>query len=563
MTEPPRLFQPDDRGPALRLGLLMLLSALTEGVGLVLLVPLLATLGQGSGGTVGTLAAAIGLPLRLDLLLALFVAVVTLRAVIVHVRTLAALRFEYAVLDRLRTRAWRALLHCDWRVLVGLQRSAASSLLITRIDQAGLYINQGAQALAAAITLGGIGLAALAISPRMTLAALVAGALVLLAFRGTRRRAAALGERLGEAYGGVHSQVGEGLDALRLHKGLGSEDAAVAALAGQYAGLRRDLIAYFADLGRGQIALQAGGALVLAVLVWAALVLWRIEVALVLPMVALFARSLPLLGIVQQGWATCAHSRPAVDEALALIARTEAAREEPAGAAIAPALDQAIELDRVTVRFSGGDRPALDAVSARVPARGITAIVGPSGSGKSTLADLIGGLLSPDEGEVRVDGVELVGPVRHAWRSRVAYVQQDPVLLSASLRDNLRWAAPQADDRALEAALQAASAGFALALPEGLDTRLGDGGRALSGGERQRLMLARALLRDPAVLILDEATSAFDAANEAAIVAALRQLGQRLAVVVIGHRGALPEIADQTIRLDWGRLDRAGRTEAP
>ncbi|MBN8485022.1 MAG: ABC transporter ATP-binding protein [Sphingomonadales bacterium] len=554
MARPPRLLAPADRAAGLRLALLMLASALTEGIGLVLLVPLLATLGQGSGGAIGTLAASIGLPLRLDLLLALFVAVVALRAVIVHVRTLAALRFEYAVLDRLRTRAWRALLHCDWRVLVGLQRSAASSLLITRIDQAGLYINQGAQALAAAVTLGGIGLAALAISPRMTLAALVAGAAVLLAFHGTRRRAALLGERLGEAYGGVHSQVGEGLDALRLHKGLGTEETAVAALAAQYAGLRHHLLAYYADLGRGQIALQAGGALVLAVLVWAALTLWRIEVALVLPMVALFARALPLLGAVQHGWATCAHSRPAVDEALALIARTEAAREEDAGSAAAPGLDRAITLDQVTVRFAASDRPALQAVSASIPARGITAIVGPSGAGKSTLADLVGGLLSPDGGTVRVDGVELAGPVRRAWRSRVAYVQQDPVLLAASLRDNLRWAAPQADDAALRDALQAASAGFALALPDGLDTRLGDGGRALSGGERQRLMLARALLRDPAVLILDEATSALDAENEAAIVTALRDLARRMAVVVIGHRGALPGIADHTIRLEQGRL---------
>lgn len=551
---PPRLFQREDRVPALRLGILMLLSALTEGFGLVLLVPLLATLGQGSGGAIGAVAAAIGLPLRLDLLLGLFVAVVGLRAGIVHFRTLAALRFEYAVLDRLRTRAWRALLHCDWRVLVGLQRSAASSLLITRIDQAGLYLNQGAQALAATITLGGIGLAALAISPRMTLAALVAGAAVLLAFHRTRRRAAQLGERLGEAYGGVYNQIGEGLGALRLHKGLGSEEAAVTALASQYTGLRRHLLAYYADLGRGQIALQAGGALVLALLVWAALELWRIEVALVLPMVALFARALPLLGIVQQGWTTSAHSRPAVDEALALIARTEAAREDDAGGAPAPVLDRAITLEGVTVQFSGGDRAVLQQVSATIPARGITALVGPSGAGKSTMADLIGGLLSPDGGTVRVDGTVLAGPVRRAWRARVAYVQQDPVLLSASLRDNLRWAAPQADDAALEQALQAASAGFALALPEGLDTRLGDGGRVLSGGERQRLMLARALLRDPAVLILDEATSALDAANEAAIAAALQVLARRMAVVVIGHRGALAGIADQTIRLEQGRL---------
>ncbi len=135
----------------------------------------------------------------------------------------------------------------------------------------------------------------------------------------------------------------------------------------------------------------------------------------------------------------------------------------------------------------------------------------------------------------------------------MAYVQQDPVLLSASLRDNLRWAAPEADDAALMAALRAASAGFALDLPHGLDTMLGDGGRQLSGGERQRLMLARALLRDPALLILDEATSALDPENEARIAEALVGLKQRIAVIVIGHRGILTELADQRIPLEHGK----------
>lgn len=137
----------------------------------------------------------------------------------------------------------------------------------------------------------------------------------------------------------------------------------------------------------------------------------------------------------------------------------------------------------------------------------------------------------------------------------MAYVQQDPVLISASLRDNLLWAAPNASDPALVTALEAASARFALELPQGLDTLLGDGGRALSGGERQRLMLARALLRNPALLILDQATSALDAENEAQIAEALLRLKDRMAVVVIGHHGNLPALATHRIELETGRVD--------
>jgi ATP-binding cassette subfamily C protein len=145
-------------------------------------------------------------------------------------------------------------------------------------------------------------------------------------------------------------------------------------------------------------------------------------------------------------------------------------------------------------------------------------------------------------------------PLRRAWRRQVAYVQQEPVLLAASIRENLAWGAPEASEAAMHGALARASAQFVLELPEGLDTRVGDGGRVLSGGERQRLMLARALLRQPALLILDEAASALDAENEAAIAAAIAALRGKLTVLIIGHRGALAGIAERVIRLDNGRV---------
>ena len=137
---------------------------------------------------------------------------------------------------------------------------------------------------------------------------------------------------------------------------------------------------------------------------------------------------------------------------------------------------------------------------------------------------------------------------------RVAYVEQDPVLLGGSIRSNLLWAAPDADEAHLNAALAAASATFVHDLPQGLETPVGDGGRRLSGGERQRLMLARALLREPSLLILDEATSALDPGNEAAIAQALERLRGRMAIVIICHRGALLGLADREARLELGRL---------
>jgi ATP-binding cassette, subfamily C, bacterial len=162
---PPRLFALIEPRRAAWLGLLMLAGALTEGIGLVLLVPLLAVLGGESSGRLGTWLEASGIPLQLEALLALFVVLVGLRAAIAQARLMATQRFELALVDGLRRRAWRALLHCDWRVLVGMRRADSASLLISDVERIGFGVQQAIAAIAIVVTLAGIGLAALAISP--------------------------------------------------------------------------------------------------------------------------------------------------------------------------------------------------------------------------------------------------------------------------------------------------------------------------------------------------------------------------------------------------------------
>lgn len=557
-AEPLWLVAPGQRPLAVWLGALMVASALTEGIGLVLLVPILGLLGQGGQGRIAVLLDRIGLPVALGPLLVLFVVLVLVRGAINLARGQAAMRLEVSVVETLRRRAWRALLQADWRALSDLRQSDSASLLITNVDRVGFGVNQLAVGLAAALTLAGLGLAALAIAPGVALGGALGGLVVLIAYRGMRRRAAELGEQLGRAYDAMHARLGESLAALRTIKSLGSEDLAEGAALAGFERLRQARLGYQRDTGLGQLALQGGGALVLALLVWLAVERGQVGASAVLPMVALFARALPLLGTVQEAWQNWAHARPAAHDALALIARAERAREPAVAAVEPPALTAEIALRNVTLQYRDQPRPALEQVSLTLPAGTITAIAGPSGAGKSTLADLLGGLIAPDAGVVLVDGRELDPPLRRAWRSRVAYVQQDPVLLADTIRANLLWAAPQAGPEAIERALRGAAADFVFDLPHGLDTRVGDGGRRLSGGERQRLMLARALLRDPALLILDEATSALDRANEELVARAVAAMKGQRTVLVIGHRGALAALADRRFQLDRGNLTDDG-----
>ncbi len=195
------------------LGLLMLAVALTEGLGLLLLVPLLGLMAPGAeGGRIAIVFEQFGLSPQLNELLALFVALVALRAALVYARGQSALRMEIALADGLRRRAWDALLHCDWRELAGLRRADSASLLITEIDRSGICINQAIAALAIAVTLAGLGLAAFAISPDIAGGALLAGLMLIVLGQGIRRRSALFGAALGQAY----AEAGRFDDAIRV-----------------------------------------------------------------------------------------------------------------------------------------------------------------------------------------------------------------------------------------------------------------------------------------------------------------------------------------------------------
>ncbi len=236
-----------------------------------------------------------------------------------------------------------------------------------------------------------------------------------------------------------------------------------------------------------------------------------------------------------------------------LVKSAEAAREPPGGRRI-PHLRKSIDFRNV--RFSYPDKPVLDGVSFSVPAGRTTVFIGPSGAGKTTIVDLVTGLYLPQEGEIRIDGAPLQELDLHAWRSMIGYVPQELILLTGTVRDNLTLGT-EADDAALREALElAGAAGFVAELPAGLDTDLGERGLKLSGGQRQRLSLARALVRRPKLLILDEVTSALDPETERRLVGQIGGLAGRggMTIIAITHTTAWLSAADQVLRLEGGRI---------
>jgi ATP-binding cassette subfamily B protein len=222
-----------------------------------------------------------------------------------------------------------------------------------------------------------------------------------------------------------------------------------------------------------------------------------------------------------------------------------------------PRLEGDLEIDRVV--FSYGRDPVLHGVDIAVPAGGCLALVGESGGGKSTLARLIGRFYDPDDGAVRVDGIDLRDVELHSYRRQLGVVLQDPFLFSGTIASNIRFAKPDAgDDEVLRAAHAVGVDRIASRLSGGLEHAVREGGSGLSAGERQLISIARALLADPRILILDEATSNIDRPTEVLIEHALDRLLHGRTSIIIAHRLSTVRRADQILVVEHGRIVQSG-----
>lgn len=232
---------------------------------------------------------------------------------------------------------------------------------------------------------------------------------------------------------------------------------------------------------------------------------------------------------------------------------------EKPGAVDLRGFDDAIRFKNVTFKYKKGGRPALYDITMEIQKGQVVALVGISGAGKSTFVDLVPRFYDVSSGRITIDGHDIRDVKIHSLRQLIGMVSQETILFNTTIRDNILYGNPQADDKHLLAAAKAAhTLEFVEEMPEGLETIIGEQGVQLSGGQRQRLAIARALLKNPPILILDEATSALDSESEKLVQEAIDALMQERTVIVIAHRLSTIHNASRILVLDSGRLVETG-----
>jgi ABC-type multidrug transport system fused ATPase/permease subunit len=259
-----------------------------------------------------------------------------------------------------------------------------------------------------------------------------------------------------------------------------------------------------------------------------------------------------LLGL----WARAQDIAVGLDRVFELLDLEPEVREAPDAVELATPR-RGIRFEEVSFSYQPG-RPALDRVSFEAPCGAVTALLGPTGAGKSTLVSLLLRLFDPDTGSIEIDGVDLRRLKLASLRAGVAVALQENLLFGATVRENIRYARPDASDAEVAAAAKVACAdAFIVELPRGYETLLGERGARLSTGQRQRLSIARAVLKDAPILVLDEPTAALDAATEQELLRNLLAWGRERAILLVTHRPSTLRHADRIVRLERGRLIQA------
>ena len=552
------------RFPALIM--LMVLVGLAEGLTVALLLPLLAHVGisyTAGGGATGGLVekglAAIESSVGTWGILVIVICVALVQAFLFIALNWWAARASRGYQSNRQSQLVRALMHAQWEFVIERKSGELTSTIVSESERLAQAFWIGLFLISTSIVTSIYLAFALVIAWPITLGLIGCAILMMLSVVRLYRQSYAVGTSITPLNAELQCVLGEHISGIKIVKATTSEGAACARIDLIIGKLRNaNTVASFLPMAvRGLFEFLAFCALA-AIFVFGQRS-FGIAPGNVIVVFALFVRLFPRITTVQgylhvlNGYL---HALEAVND-LQTAADIHAERPGDLPKQLSVSLPAQLDLRNVEVRF--GEHEVLKQIGLKIPIPGMTGIVGGSGAGKSTLMHALLGLVPIAAGSIKLDRYDLASVPLPAWRRLIGYVPQETILFHASVRENLMLAKADASDAEIELAAKRAHAhDFITALPQRYDTIIGDQGVLLSGGQRQRLGIARALLMDPILLLLDEAMSALDSESEAAVMLALNELRSQMGILVIAHRLTTVRNANLIGVIDDGRLVECG-----
>lgn len=528
-----------------------------SGVGIVMLIPLLNMLEIGDNRLPDCFMT-LGYPLQVGLLLVGYVLLVTVKTLLSRSLNIRENAFIEETGMALRKKLYTVLSGASWESLTARKDADVVNLFTSQCGQVSYGIAEVIHFLAsivsAAVQLG----IALMMSLPVTALVCVMGACMLAIFMPLRKKSREYGDEMIRLSREFYSELQNQLASVKEVRAYGVEREHAALFESISTAFKTARMKYVRQSSVPGVVYSLAAAVMIALVYLVCTLGLKVETDRLVVLVYVFARLWPVFSGFQGRIQSINSCVPAYEKLI------EAMKEMQPETDVAETDEdfsrwREIRFDNVHFAYRNSDEETLRGVSFSLERGEKLALLGRNGAGKTTAVNLLLGFLLPRSGTILVDGKPLEAACIRAWRTQVGYVPQDPLILNASVRENLTRFHPNATEDELIAALRKAMAwGFVSWLPDGLDTVLGDRGVRLSGGERQRIVLARVLLGRPSLIVLDEATSALDYESETAFHDAIASFGKDAAVVLIAHHGATIAMADSAVVLEKGSVVEQG-----
>lgn len=545
------------------------ITGLMEGVALTLLLPLLNLLGigdaPGSRLTMWLTSAfrTVRVPYNAYSVTFLCCVIFTMQYAMFIVQSLLAAKLRSKYIAVIRNRLFSSVINAKWDFFVKNKVAALSNAVINEADRAGVALDLLVNLCSIVIVTGIYITIAFTVSWKITISLLIAGVLMSVVLFGFMKKGNSIGEEISVQNENLYGWVNGSFGGAKVVKSTAAEAYVI-----KYFGKIADRIAklyalliFQPSLIRAIIEFTAISGVIVALLICTQI--FSVNLAVLLVVLALFTRIYPKLSTFQHSLQSISIYLPAVEyineiqfnadlvkERLPSVASVLAA---PTTLALSKAVD--IKLQNISVKYE--HKEVLQQVSLHIPPGEITAIIGSSGAGKTTILDCIVGMVVPNRGEILINDQPLSELSLTAWRNAIGYVAQETILFNTTIRDNIIWNNTDVTEYMLLTASKIAGADkFINELPLGYDTVVGDRAMRISGGQKQRLGIARAVLGNKKLLILDEATSSLDAQTEEEIMNAILALRNKMTIVMVTHRLAKIKYADCVYVVADGKVEK-------